>query len=497
VVLHEEVTMRPTSILISLAATAALTMPALAGAPLLETELVVSGLNDPTYVAHAPGDADRLFVAEQGGAIRLVTNGVLQGTPFLDLAAIVPNETFNGLLGLAFHPDYETNGWFYVQHPMGGASSNRITIARYTVSANPNVADAGSRQDILVVNYPALPGHHVGGWIGFGPDGHLYVGLGDGHTTGGEAAGGARSQSLASPWGKMLRLDVNGADDFPADANRNYGIPGDNPFVGQGGDEAVWVRGLRQPFRSSFDRETGDLWITDVGRFAREEINVQPASSIGGENYGWNCAEGALCTTNANCTCGAGLTDPIHDYSQTLGCTITGGAVYRGCAIDGLQGTYFYADYCSNRIWSFRHDGGAVLEFEERTGELSPAVGAIVDPVAIGEDYYGELLIVCLTGSIYRITPKIPPADDDGDGIPNACEESFCAADMTGPKGAPDGNVDSLDFLRLIAQWGSPCTGTCDADITGPGDVPDGNVDSLDYLLLIAQWGSPASCPSP
>ncbi len=395
---------------------------AYAGDPPLATEIVASGLNAVTYVTSAPGDTSRLFAIQQNGVIRVIESGVLLATPFLDLDIIIPDEPFNGLIGIAFHPDYENNGYVYLQHPRGGESSDRITIARYTVSADPNVAVMASREEILVLPYPALPGHHVGGWIGFGPDGYLHVPLGDGHTSGGEDGGGARAQSLASPWGKVLRIDVNG-DDFPTDPDRDYAIPADNPFVGQGGDEAVWALGLRNPYRACFDARTGDFWIADVGLSAREEIDFQPADSPGGENYGWNCAEGTLCTSNANCDCVTdGLTDPIFQYTHKLGCSISGGAVYRGCAIPGLEGTYFYGDWCSSRIWSLRYENGAVVDAQERTAELDPPGDVTFDSIlSISEGPYGELYISD-DSRIYRIIPASGLVDDDGNGIADSCQ---------------------------------------------------------------------------
>lgn len=395
---------------------------AFGGDPPLATEIVASGLSAVTYVRAAPGDNTRLFAIQQNGIIRVIENGTLLPTPFLNIDALIPNETFNGLIGIAFHPDYQNNGFFYLHHPRGGATSDRITIARYTVTADPNVADPASREEILVLPYPASPGHHLGGWLGFGPDGYLYIPLGDGHTTGGETNGGARAQSLSSPWGKVLRIDVNG-DDFPADPNRDYAIPPDNPFVGQGGDEAVWAMGLRNPYRASFDAATGDFWIADVGLVAREEIDFHPADSPGGQNYGWNCSEGFLCTTNANCNCLTDdLTQPIFDYTHSLGCSISGGAIYRGCAIPGLEGTYFYGDWCSHRIWSLRYENGVVVDAQERTAELDPP-GAVTfgSILGISEGPYGEVYISD-TSRIYRIIPAGGIVDENANGIADSCE---------------------------------------------------------------------------
>ena len=414
---------------------AVLTAPfaAHAGDPALTTEVFAQGLFKPDFVTFAPGDPERVFIVQQDGVIRVAVNGVLEAAPFLDASALQPSETFNGMLGLAFHPDYEASGYFYVHHTIGGGSSTALTIARYTVTADPNVADPASRHIVRQIGFPYFPGHHLGGWIGFGPnDGYLYIPLGDGGTTG-DPDGGARSQDLSEPWGKLLRVDVDG-DDFPADPNRNYAIPPDNPFVGLGGDEAVWSYGLRQPYRACFDRETDDLWIADVGLVQREEISILSAASVGGENFGWDCAEGFLCTTNANCACLPGaLVRPTRDYNHSAGdCSISGGAVYRGCAIEGLSGTYFYGDWCSGRLWSFHRDGVVISQFEDRTVELNDnGAPAITSITGVSEDYYGELYICSQNGRVYKIVPDSGITDVDGNGVADQCEAQNASATPT------------------------------------------------------------------
>jgi glucose/arabinose dehydrogenase len=467
------------------AAALALATVAHAGPPALTTESV-GFVSDAIFLTHAPNDASRLFVVQRGGEISIIKDGTLLATPFLDISTRVDTTFEGGLLGMAFHPGYEKNGLFYLNYTRTNGGSLTTVIAGFTVSANPDVADAGSAVTVIEVDQSAA--NHNGGWIGFGPnDGYLYIPLGDGGF-GGPGSGGSRAQDLTDQLlGKVLRLDVNG-DDFPADAMRNYAIPPTNPFVGITGDDEIWAYGLRNPWRASFDRETGDLWIGDVGAGSREEIDFQPAASAGGENYAWACMEGFICDSNSQCTCPSPtLTLPIHDYAHTLGCAVTGGAVYRGCAIPGLEGTYFFADYCSDMIWSLRYDGSTVSDFQDRTAELDPPDGILRDIVCFGEDALGELYVVSLTGTIHKIIPAVPPTDDP-------CAEPACAADITGPGGGPDGVVDALDLLRLISQWGSPCNGACDADITGPvAGTPDGNVDALDYLLMISQWGADCS----
>jgi len=401
--------------------------------PPLATEVVATGLEDVTFVASPPGEPTRLLAVQQNGVIRVIDDGELQPAPFLDLDELVPDEIFNGLLAIAFHPDYENNGHFYVHHTRGeGALSDRLTIARYTLSGERDLVDVESREEILVLPFEDYPGHHMGGWLGFGQDGYLYVPLGDGLSTGSELGGGFLAQSLDSPWGKVLRIDVDG-DDFPEDPTRNYAIPPDNPFVGQGGDEAVWALGLRNPYRACFDAATGDLWIADVGLFDLEEIDFQPATSTGGENYGWSCAEASQCVTDVNCDCEIGnLTEPIFEYDHSLGHAIVGGVVYRGTEIEGLEGTYFYGDWLMGRIWSLRYEAGVVVDAQERTLELDPP-----GPVSFGrilsicEGPGGEVYISD-DSSIYRIIPAIsafgcgvnPPGSLSASGHP-AIGESF------------------------------------------------------------------------
>jgi len=368
----------------------------------LATKVVATGLSFPTHVASPPGDTSRLVVIQQNGVILLIKDDVLLPTPFLDISSLIPQEAFNGLLGIAFHPDYDTNGFFYLHHSTGPDPSDRMTIARYTVSGDPDIADPLSREEILVLPYPGAPGHHLGGWIGFGPDGMLYIPLGDGQTTGFETAGGARSQDLASPWGKTLRIDVDG-DDYPGDDDRDFAIPPDNPFVGLGGEEAVWNLGLRQPYRADFDSETGDFWLTDVGWQSREEVEFIPVESPGGENFGWNCSEGTGCFTNLNCSCTlTSITYPYFEYDHSQGCSIIGGALYRGTVLDNFQGRFFFADWCTNRIWSIREQAGSTAGLVEHTAELAPDVGDFTSILSIAKDGAGEIYITDID-TVYKI----------------------------------------------------------------------------------------------
>ncbi len=369
----------------------------------IRSDRVTAGLTVPTFVTQIPGDTERLFVLEQAGYIRIVKNGTLLTRPFLDINAVVNDQdNEQGLLGLAFDPDYDNNGEFYVYFT-GGTGSGNSQIRRYTVSADPDSASATTSFRVLNVVQPAGQGNHKGGHIQFGDDGYLYLGLGDG---GGAGDQGNRAQTGTTLLGKMLRINTVG-DAYPADANNNYSIPSDNPFVNDPNvlDE-IWALGLRNPYRWSFDRDTDDLYIADVGQGDWEEIDYETSSDPGGHNYGWRLMEGAHCfNPPTNCDDGSPvLTYPIHEYNHdppppggTQYCSVTGGYVYRGSVLDpSLNGHYFFADYCADEIWSFRVVGGAVTEFSDWTSELRNSIDGFVvrDIVAFGEGQDGELYIV-------------------------------------------------------------------------------------------------------
>jgi glucose/arabinose dehydrogenase len=373
---------------------------------------VASGLNNPVYLTTPPDDASRLFVLERPGLIRIIDDGSLLPTPFLDITAIVL-DAFNeqGLLGLAFDPDYANNGQFFVYFTEG-SGAGRSTIFRYNVSANPDLADPNSSFRVITVVQPFV--NHNGGQIAFGTDGYLYLGLGDGGSAGDPAD---RAQNGAVLLGKMLRLDVSGADAFPADSLNNYAIPPTNPFVTdpQVRDE-IWALGLRNPYRWSFDRQTDDLWIADVGQNCWEEINFTPASSTGGENYGWDVMEGLHCFNEANhfdCVqgpCGTGLVDPVVEYGHGPECSVTGGYVYRGSQIPAIQGLYFFADYCSDQVHSVAFEGATMVDSTNWTAALDPPNAAINSVSGFGEDADGELYIVDLGGEVFKIIRH--PASD-------------------------------------------------------------------------------------
>ena len=433
----------------------------------ITAELIHSGLTEPTYVTAIPDDTGRLFIVEKHGRVRLIKDGVLQQQSFLNIDSLVPDETWNGMLGLCFDPSFDTNGFFYVQHTRGTSSSNRVCVARYTVSSDdPDLADITSRHVIVELTYPGGNGFHVGGWIGFGPDDMLYIPMGDGGYSG-DATAGARSQSLTSLWGKVLRVDPNAEDAYPADANRNFGIPDDNPFIGQGSGE-IWARGLRNPYRADFGDVSGDFWIADVGLYQREEIDVIEAGDGGGQNFGWDCAEGTWCIPNAQCSCGSDLTEPHLEYQHNEGCSITGGSVYDGCAIDGMQGRYFYGDWCGGDVWSCRLDGGAVVDVQSHTAALNPGGQPGISGItAIGVDWQGELVIVSQQGNLFRIVP-----DSGGSGC-------TVEGDANG-----DGVVGVDDILLILQAWGACMPGSeCQGDFNGDWIV---GVDDL--LILLANW---------
>jgi len=343
---------------------------------------VVSGLSSPVWLTAPPGDP-RLFVVEQRGTIRIVKDGSLLPEPFLDLRPAVASGGERGLLGLAFHPDYASNGRFYVDYtdPQGDTR-----VVAYRVSASdPDRADPASGDTILAVDQPYS--NHNGGLVTFGPDGMLYVGLGDGGS-GGDPRG--NGQNRGTLLGAILRLDVDGGSP--------YRIPPDNPFVGQAGFRGeIWAWGLRNPWRYSFDPASGLLYIADVGQNDWEEINAEPARS-GGLNYGWNVMEGRHCYGSSSCDA-QGLVQPILEYDHRDGCSITGGFVYRGSAMPDLQGTYFYSDYCSGWLRSLRYDGTAVGE------ERSWDVGSLGQVLSFGEDAAGELYVLSANGTVYRLDP--------------------------------------------------------------------------------------------
>ncbi len=483
------------------------------------TQLVGNGLTRPVFVTAPAGDTGRLFVAESryrassgdpwSGRIRIInlaTNTTV-ATPFLTLtppggvASTVTNVYIaeQGLLGLAFHPDYAQNGYFYVHHTRG--SDAAVIIARLRANApyaTSGTADPASYTPIMTIPHPQT--NHNGGWIAFGPDGNFYIALGDGgngNDTGTGHSSIGNGQDLSTVLGKILRIDVDGPDGIPGNADdadpvtgAAYRIPATNPFTGASQRKEIWAYGLRNPWRNSFDRATGDLWIADVGQDLREEINVAIANPAG-RNYGWKCQEGLRCTALPNCpTCPSlpsGTTPPIADYDHVnniapfnfTGCAITGGYVYRGCAMPWLRGSYFFTDNCNPRIFTLRSNGGAPTDVTDRSVELNPPGSAnFVAISSFGEDASGELYIVDQPGTnagvVYKIIPTVPTTP---------CGSDCGTADFNG-----DGDVGTdADIEAFFACLSGNCCATCfpgGADFNQDGDIgTDADIESFFRVL--------------
>ncbi len=389
----------------------------------LTTELVATGFSSPMFATTTPGANDRLFVNEQyTGLIRIVdlSNGQVNPTPFLDIGdLVIDTGNERGFLGFAFHPDYDNNRYFFVHY---SDNSGDTVIARYqTMENDPNRADPNSAKIIFTHDQPFS--NHNAGMLAFGPnDGYLYFGLGDG---GSANDPGNRAQNPQILLGKMLRIDVD-VDPAP------YAIPPSNPFVNDPNTlDEIWQIGLRNPWRFSFDAANGDMYIGDVGQGAREEIDYAPASSTGGENWGWRCMEGFTCTGLSGCTCNAPELDlPIIDHGRDDAAAIIGGYVYRSRNIPGLRGTYFYADNVRSTFFSLRVVNGQATEAQERTAELQPPGGSLNGITSFGQDADGEIYLVLRGGLIYRIVPDgLAHGDMNGDGAVDAFDiEPFVTA---------------------------------------------------------------------
>jgi glucose/arabinose dehydrogenase len=347
--------------------------PPPAGEFSLTTETVATGLTRPLYLTAPAGD-DRLFIVEQMGRIRIVKNGVVLTAPFLDISSKLSGSTEQGLLSLAFHPDYGANGLFYVDYTDVDGDTR---VERYAVSADPDVANGGSAKLILTVPQPFS--NHNGGHILFGPDGNLFIALGDGGGAGDPFNNGQNSGNLL---GSLLRLDVDGGDP--------YAIPSDNPF----GNE-IWAIGLRNPWRIAFDPTTSTLYIADVGQNSLEEVNVV-GDDESGLNYGWRIMEGSSCFGGGGCN-DTGLVLPALEYDHGEGCSVTGGLVYRGSAIPEVVGHYFYSDFCTAFLRSFRFDGA---DATERTEWNVDGLGSVL---SFGRDAAGELYILSDNGRVVRL----------------------------------------------------------------------------------------------
>jgi len=378
-----------------------------AGSPTYTTRRVTAGVSSPVFVCQAPGDNDRLFIVQQGGQIRIfnLATNTLQAGNFLSMTGISTGGE-QGLLGLAFHPNYaSTSPYLYVYFTNGAGN---LQVNRYT-RQTADLADNASAQTVIIIPHPTN-GNHNGGWIGFNPvatgaaRSYLHLAVGDGGS-GNDPPNNA--QNINQLLGKMVRINID-ADDFPADANRNYGIPAGNPFAGAtAGADEIWSMGLRNPFRSSFDRQTGDIWIGDVGQNALEEIDFEPFNTPG-RNYGWRKYEG----TNLNFAGDAEIlnhTPPVHQYARSFGVAVIGGYRYRGLSMPGLAGTYFFADNSSSRIWSSTYSGtGNLQNVTEIQATIAPGGGLSIGSISsFGEDHRGEIYICDLGGEVFQIIPTL------------------------------------------------------------------------------------------
>ena len=354
---------------------------------------VADGFIEPTHITHADDKSNRIFVVEKAGRIKIIKNGSVLSTPFLDISERVLSTGFEqGLLIVAFPPDYAVKGYFYINYTNISGNGDTI-VSRFRTTSNPDTADPASEQILLVIDQPYE--NHNGGQLAFGPDGYLYVGMGDGGSVGDPQNNAQDSESLL---GKILRINVESGID-------PYIIPPDNPFVNASGySKETWALGLRNPWRFSFDRITGDLYIADVGQDIREEVNFQEALSSSGENYGWRILEGSLCyNPSTGCIPPSRYSSPVAEYDHgtdnITGCSITGGFVYRGELFSKMQGIYFYGDFCSGNIWGLRKDG---ISWENNL-LLDTEYGIS----SFGEDEDGNVYFADFySGSIFKITAQ-------------------------------------------------------------------------------------------
>jgi len=435
-------------------------IPAKAAPPIplnIHFETAVSGLNLPVFATHAGDGSGRLFIVERGGTVQILKNGSLLASPFLDIHSLVAQDGGEqGLLGLAFAPDYSSSGNFYIYYT---ALDYAVTLARYKVSADADIADAASAQILLSISKTAT--NHNGGMLAFGPDGFLYMGTGDGGGAGDTANNAQNRQSLL---GKILRIDVSGGG--------AYHIPTSNPYFNNanGYRQEIWAYGLRNPWRWSFDRSAGDLYIADVGQNVQEEIDFQPAAGSGGLNYGWHVKEGNLCYNPLNCAAPENYSAPVavydHGTNDSNGCAVTGGYVYRGTAFPGLVGTYLYGDFCTGKLWGMARNTN-----NQWVNTLITDTGYNIS--SFGEDENGEMYLLDYNGSLLRITraatqmtPFTSTAAYDGyiressetsgkGGVLNASSYVFVAGDSTDRKqyrGLLSFNTSSLPDGAIVTS---------------------------------------------
>ncbi|MCX5688690.1 MAG: PQQ-dependent sugar dehydrogenase [Planctomycetota bacterium] len=467
-------------------------------APPMTVRIVATGLSQPVAIAAMPTDSTHLYVAQRAGTIARIdtATGQVDPTPFLNITSSVRAFGDGGLLGLVFDPAFASTGYFYVYYTRQPDSQG--TLVRYHVDPFTGRAEPASAS--LIFTYPRDAGGHNGGWIGISPrDGFLYLSSGDGGTAvNPDPINAAQTITGGQFQGKMLRLDPSG-DDYPLDADRNYRIPASNPFVATAADPEIWSYGLRNAWRCSFDRATGDLWMADVGQDDFEEINVERAGEAGGRNYGWRCQEGFSCTGYGGCQCPIpGSTDPFLAYDHTIGQSITGGYVYRGAAIPGLEGSYLCADWQTARLFVVAPSATPVLE--DVTAQVEPGGTPLLTYIAsFGEAANGELYMAdwlhgrvlklvsrvagacCIAGTCQVLTEgACNAAGGVFSGTGTACDDlgicpSPCEADFN-----QDGGVDGSDIESFFVTWE---TGDAAADVN-----VDGGVDGSDIEYFFVRW---------
>ena len=375
--------MKKSPLELGLIAAALVCLPCMLFAQIQLNPVISTGLSSPVFVGHAGDGSDRLFILERVGVIRVLQPGQTEPTTFLDIRSKIKSGGEQGLLGLAFHPAYDSNGRFFVFYTQ--LNDGTLVIAEYTVSGNPNVANTTETR-ILTIPHPTNTNHN-GGVLAFGPDGYLYIGVGDGGSANDPPN---NAQNLDVLLGKILRININ-----PPPGSGPYVSPPDNPFFGAtAGRDEIFAFGMRNPWRFSFDRLTGQQWVGDVGQGAREEVDTPIVS---GGNYGWRVYEGSLCTGNDPVLCiPSNFKPPLFDYSHSDGrCSLTGGYVYRGSQNALPAGTYVYGDYCSGEIFAW--DGNTQKVLLDTTLNIS----------SFGEDEDGELYVIGLGGSISKIVPTV------------------------------------------------------------------------------------------
>ncbi|MEY3231645.1 MAG: hypothetical protein RL689_1734 [Planctomycetota bacterium] len=479
-------------------------------APPMVLRVHSTGLQQPVAITHAPGDSTTLYVLQRLGRVAAVdvATGAVRAAAWLDLTSQVRAVGDGGLLGIAFDPAYAQSGHVYLYFTRQPDSQG--TLMRFTVNPVTRVPDPAS--GVVILTHARPTGGHNGGWIGFSPlDGLLYMGLGDGGTgTDADPLNGAQTLQGLPFLGKILRVDPSG-DDFPLDSARNYRIPSSNPFIGSANDPEIWAYGLRNPWRCSFDRATGDLWIADVGHDLYEEVNVERGGHAGGSNYGWKCMEGPECTPFGGCgPCPLpGLTLPTFAYDHGIGHSITGGIVYRGSAIPGLVGRYVFADWADAKLFTLRAD--SATGFEDVTAAVEPGGAALLNTIAaLGEDAAGELYLAdWIRGRLLKLVPRplgacCLPADPwcatlsisdclaaggtyGGDG--STCDP-MCVGACCLPGGTCD--VRSLGDCQQVGGTyqghASTCQATCEAPVCMGDFNQDGGVDGSDIFAFFEAW---------